>query len=123
MPVAVTAKLDKALSDRVVRLSREIEMRHPDFVPQPDYPPHITLAVVNEEISPDKLIKRLSKESCNMDRFPVVASHLGVFPGQPSYIFLAPVVTKTLLALHKMVAAVLPAGVIHPHYEIGCWVP
>lgn len=123
MPIAVTAKLDQALSDHVKGLSRAIEARYPDFVPQPDYPPHITLAVMSEDVPPDELIKRLCKETLDVDEFPVVTSHLGIFPGQPSYIFLAPVVTKPLLELHAKVAAALPVGVMHPHYEIGCWVP
>lgn len=123
MPIAVTAKLDQALSDPVERLSRAIEARYPDFVPQPDYPPHITLAVMSDDVSSDELIKLLGKVTLGVDRFPVVTSHLGIFPGQPSYIFLAPVVTKPLLELHAMVAAALPAGVMHPHYEIGSWVP
>ncbi|GKX34043.1 MAG: hypothetical protein MnENMB40S_16610 [Rhizobiaceae bacterium MnEN-MB40S] len=122
MALAVTARLDQEFSDLLDGL-RSVIQRNSDVEPGPNYPPHITLAVFEADIPADHLTERLSNLCKNMASFSVANSHFGVFPGEPAYVFLAPVVTKAFLNLHEQVVGALPTKLIHQHHACGSWVP
>jgi 2'-5' RNA ligase len=48
---------------------------------------------------------------------------LGLFPGPPGVLFLAPAPTPALLDIHAALIASLPAAGLHPHYRAGAWMP
>lgn len=123
MRLAITARLDDILSRRIDRLCSQIEKSERGFEPRPDYAPHITLAVLENGTDDEALIWQLSRTSLGISRIPVGISHLGIFPGSPAYVFLAPVVTRPLLDLHRQIIETLSGPVIHEHYLVGNWVP
>ena len=122
MTLAVTTRLDQELANLLDGL-RSVIQRSSDVEPGPNYPPHITLAVFEADIPPDHLTERLRNLCRNVASFSVANSHFGVFPGEPAFVFLAPVVTKGLLNLHEQVVGALPAKLIHQHHASGYWVP
>jgi len=123
MPVAVTARLDQALSDRIEHLCRLVEESEATVDPRPAYPPHITLAVMEADAPTGEWTEKLSALSGTINPLPIRVSHTGVFPGLSAYVFLAPVVTKALLRLHEQVVDIVPPGLLHPHHATGSWVP
>lgn len=123
MSFAVTARLDNAFSYRVEKMRRTIEVSHSEIEPHPTYPPHITLSVFETDISLHYLTEHFVDLCRDISAFSVAISHCGIFPGKPSFVFLAPVVTKSLLSMHEQVVVALPARFVQQHYAIGCWVP
>ena len=113
MPLAVTERLDPALSDRIEGMRAIVEANDLDLETLPNYPPHITLAAF-EAGAPLENVSRVLSALC---------SDLGIFPGRPSYVFLAPVPTRPLLDLHEQIVSALPADLVHHHHAVGCWVP
>lgn len=61
--------------------------------------PHVTLAVY-EDLDPARLLDALGSFAAEEPPEPVSLASVGAFPGEERVVFLAPVVTRGLLALH-----------------------
>ncbi|MBU8538145.1 2'-5' RNA ligase family protein [Falsiroseomonas tokyonensis] len=109
MPVAVVLRLDGGAEAALARLGKRLV-----------YPPHITLLRAE-----DAAEAALARAMPTVEAAPVdlVFASFGLFPGPPVFLFLAPVVTPALLALHMALAAAVPDRVLHPHVRPGAWVP
>lgn len=117
MPVAVTLRLDAEGEAVLARIGAAL----PGWVtPRLGYPPHITLLRGEDEAEPDFARAMAAAQVAAVD---LAFAGYGIFPGPPAILFLAPVVTSALLALHAALAATLPADALHPHVRPGAWVP
>jgi 2'-5' RNA ligase len=131
MPHAFTLRLDPistgAVEDMVRILATggiDADLRQPDY-----YPPHITLALYPDEVAGDVLCaafaqvtpswRRLALSLCGFGVFPPVTS----MPASLSVLWVAPVVTRELLALQATVSDALLNLPLHAHYRPGAWVP
>ena len=124
MPYAITLRLDgparvavEAMWDRLARdgISSEAAVL--------GYPPHITLAVIADAADEAALIRALDQVTAGWTRRPVTFPGIGVFPGEPAVLWLAPVATQDLLSWHAAVGAVVPPGLLAAHYRRDNWVP
>ncbi|WP_439594795.1 2'-5' RNA ligase family protein [Falsiroseomonas sp.] len=108
MPVGVILRLDAEAEAALARLGTRLV-----------YAPHITLLRGEDAAEADLARAMAAAEAAAVD---LTFASFGLFPGPPTVLFLAPVVTPALLALHATLAAAVPAGVLHPHVQPGAWV-
>ncbi|MFA6292017.1 MAG: 2'-5' RNA ligase family protein [Victivallales bacterium] len=87
-------------------------------------PPHISLATF-EKVSKARLIKAVETFAAKTPPLTVSFLSLGIFPGVKNVVFLAPVVTKSLLETHESFHAILQSEKIRSatFYLPGKWVP
>ena len=87
--------------------------------------PHVSLAVYGDGLDTNGFPERLLEFARSIDPFDFMLSSLGTFPGQEGVVFLAPVVTRRLLAVHARFHEVFSkhenAGM--SYYLPGNWVP
>tara|TARA_B100000378_G_scaffold248851_1_gene221817 strand:- start:1966 stop:2322 length:357 start_codon:yes stop_codon:yes gene_type:complete len=69
------------------------------------------------------MIQQLAAACQNIGRLKIKMSHFGIFSGTTSYVFLAPVVTQSLLALHENIVEAVRGQQIHEHHLVGSWIP
>ena len=86
--------------------------------------PHVSLAVF-EQYNPDRLHALLKKLAASFPPTDFHLSSLGTFPGKEGVLFLAPVVTSSLLEIHSWLHRALPkvAEESWVYYDPGRWVP
>jgi len=89
-----------------------------------DAKPHISLAVFDEVHIP-KLCVILHDFASRMEPLTIRFSSIGLFPGSENIVFLAPVVTESLISAHAMLHRYLTDANMkcHLHYLPGAWVP
>jgi 2'-5' RNA ligase len=89
---------------------------------EPDYRPHITLAIVNTPY-PEQAAARLRLPLANVSGLPVSMTALGFFLTNraPAYLAVAP--TTALLQLHDQVHSALGAMDTWSYYRPGNWMP
>ena len=87
--------------------------------------PHVSLAVFDDGLDTNGFPERLLEFARSIDPFDFTLSSLGTFPGQEGVVFLAPVATRRLLAVHARFHEVFSkhdnAGM--GYYLPGNWVP
>jgi 2'-5' RNA ligase len=124
MPYAITLRLDEESAALVVAMWRALASAGlSNEALQLGYPPHITLAVCPDAADPGLLIQAARQCASRWRPETVTIASLGVFPGQPATLFLAPVPTRALLERHAELLALLATATVDPHYRAGCWVP
>jgi 2'-5' RNA ligase len=121
MPWAVTARLDPAGAARVSGMWDALAALEYSTLPDLGYVPHITLAVLDDDAS--GLAEAVRHVTAAWRVMPVSFAGIGVFPGPPAAVWLAPVPDGTLLAAQRVLCAALPGALLHPHYRPGAWVP
>lgn len=86
--------------------------------------PHISLALF-DDVDVPKLTAVVRDFASQELPFRIRFSSIGMFPGQENVVFLSPVVTSALLAVHTRLHSHLRnAGLLcHPYYLPGSWVP
>jgi len=86
--------------------------------------PHLTLAIY-EEIDLEACQQRLQSFSTTQSRLPVVFQNFGIFPTNPSVVFIGPTVSVSLLILHQKIHQILnPFGKNpNPYYLPSKWIP
>ncbi len=86
--------------------------------------PHISLAVFGRQ-EPQHLIRIAERFALQCPPMPVDLSALGSFPTDSNVVFLLPVVTTTLLGVHRDLHQILEEEKINSsHYYLpGHWVP
>lgn len=115
MPLAITLRVDASCAGRVAMMQAAIGTA-------PDYPPHITLAMVPDEgLVPAALAA--AEALAVRPLLSVSLCAIGRFPGPAGALFLAPVPTAALLDIQAAAIAFLPASALHPHYRVGAWMP
>lgn len=89
-----------------------------------DASPHVSLAVF-DSVDIRKLIDVVALFAEDTPRFNIRFSSIGIFPGTENVVFLAPVITIELLALHQRFHDRLNAAGLasNAHYLPGAWVP
>jgi 2'-5' RNA ligase len=125
MPFTVQLDLHAAGASEIAKLSERLE-RIPNLetVPRIGDVHHISLAVY-EDLSVDRFLPDLAKFAAGVRPIVVQLANLGIFSGIRSVLFLGPVVTEELLALHRNFhdAFASFAGSCWEHYRPGLWVP
>lgn len=123
MPYAIAALFD-AQSEAGIRAlrARLAESAGADAFPQ--VRPHLTLAVI-EELDAEALRPTLQAFCQSMPPLPLHLAAVGAFPTSEGVVYLAPVVTRPLLAAHASLCRVLTdAGYTpEPYYRPQNWVP
>ena len=124
MPYAVTLPLDAAAAKRTQRMWHVLaEQAGADDATCLGYAPHFTLAVLPDTVPVTEIEDAAFRVAENWAPFSVVLAGLGVFPGTPPVVWAAPAVTDGLLASHAALLENLAPFAVHPHCEIGHWVP
>ncbi|MXY49912.1 MAG: 2'-5' RNA ligase family protein [Gemmatimonadetes bacterium] len=82
--------------------------------------PHVSLAVYGDGYDTNGFPERLLEFARSIDPFDFTLSSLGTFPGQEGVVFLAPVVTRRLLAVHARFHEVFSK---HDHVGMGYYLP
>jgi 2'-5' RNA ligase len=118
MACAVTLRLDDASAGRVEGLRAALLKAAGETASPPPHPPHITLALIEGAVPAGAMAL-----AARWQAMPVALAGLAVFPGTPPVVWAVPVVTEALLACHAALHKALGAGVCHPHYRVGAWVP
>jgi 2'-5' RNA ligase len=124
MPYAITLRLDAKAASRVLAMWDELAARGvSDDAIRLGYPPHLTLAILPDGTDEGRLLATTQQIAARWHALPVSLASIGFFPGEPTTMFLAPVVTPELLGRHAELLASLAGETIDPHYQIGHWVP
>lgn len=126
MPTALTLALDEAGRDRIEALWEVLDgLGIGDPRRRLDHPPHLTLAVVAEEVEeadlalPDLALPDLALSVPRSLRL----THLGLFTTPSQVLFLAPLVTPELLEAQARAVAALDGHTLLNHWRPGAWVP
>ena len=87
--------------------------------------PHVSLAVYDDDLDATGFQESLREFANSIDPFDLCLSSVGTFPGDEGVVFLAPVVTRRMLAVHAQFHEVFSehenAGM--GYYLPGNWVP
>ena len=124
MPISITMPLNDEAADIV----KEIWQRLARFglaldCLVPGNKPHITLAVLQNELPLPHLRSALDGISSDENALEVTTPLAGVFPGAASSICLLPAKTPQLARLHHRVVERLSPANILPHYHPEYWIP
>lgn len=124
MPFAVTLRLDPASASGIeamweVLAAADIDSDRRDL----GYAPHVTLAILPDEVPVAPLRAAVGHVVRRWTAMPVVLSGFGVFPVPMPVLWAAPVVTEELLSRHAELVRALSGLPVHPHYQVGAWVP
>jgi 2'-5' RNA ligase len=86
--------------------------------------PHISLATFTQ-LEPERLESALVAFAATTPPLPVTLASVGVFPSTQGIVYLAPVVTPQLLAVHARFHELLDQLGLqcHPYYRPGNWMP
>jgi 2'-5' RNA ligase len=87
------------------------------------YKPHLTLAVFAANANPERLLAAARECAAQWPQLTTTFACIGLFPGMPSTLFLAPTVTPGLLARHTALLTSVAGEPIDPHYQDGRFVP
>jgi 2'-5' RNA ligase len=128
VPYSVELRFDHDLTRRVRALWQSLEeIGAGSFGPGGEPVPHISLAVYDDEAQIDetaasRLVARLAATSAPVE---IVFAGFGVFPTEENVLFLASVVTSTLLDLHASYHAMADdlGASCRAYYLPGRWVP
>jgi 2'-5' RNA ligase len=124
MPYALTLGFDDDASLPVKAISAALADHAADDDPVLlGVEPHITLAVLPDETSATTLEEIAFGLAREWEALPVTLGAIGIFPGDPTVIWLAPVATEQLLARHAELHKALSPLHVHPHYAPGSWIP
>ncbi len=101
MPYAITLRLDAAAAAPVASMWQALALQGvSDEAVRLGYPPHVTLAVCADAANSERLLAAARTWAAQWRELPVTLASLGLFPGPPATLFLAPVVTPELLERH-----------------------
>jgi 2'-5' RNA ligase len=124
VPYAITLRLDAKASGLVAAMWEALAAKGAsDDSLRTLYPPHVTLAVLPDNADQARLSSTAREFAAKWRALPITLGSLGLFPGTPAVLFLAPVVTRELLAMHAGTLSSLTGEPIDPHYTADRWVP
>jgi 2'-5' RNA ligase len=122
MPVAVVLRLDASTAGFIDAMAESLPDRRSGDRNR-SYPPHLTLAIFSDSVDAADLDAALAATTGRWKALPVTLAGIGVFPGDPSLVWLAPAPTDELLARHATLRRALADLPYHPEYDVGAWVP
>jgi len=122
MALAVVLRLDAESAGLIDAMAHTLPERLDDD-PRQTYPPHVKLAVFGDNVDASDIDSALSAATGRWSSLPLCLTGIGVFPTEPATIWLAPVPTIELMAMHSALRRSLADLAFHPHYEIGGWLP
>ncbi|MBR0679569.1 2'-5' RNA ligase family protein [Roseomonas eburnea] len=124
MPYAVTLRLDAAAARPIEAMWRALAEAglHEDAL-RLGYPPHVTLTIHPDGVDTQALRRDVARLAAAWAAVPLRFSGLGTFVAPEPVLWLAPVVTETLLAHHRSLSGALADLPCDPHYRPGAWVP
>lgn len=126
MGYAIEMNLDAAGAARVRALWRTLAQAGvTDSLLRNQARPHVSLAVFEDDVDVDALRAVLTEFTAGMPLLRLKFSSVGVFAAEAGVLFLAPVVTEGLLAVHTDLHGRCAARglVSHGYYLPGNWVP
>lgn len=126
MGYAVEMNLDAVGAARVRALWRTLaQVGVTDNMLRSQARPHVSLAVFEDDVDLDALRAALAEFTAGMPPLRLKFSSVGVFAAEAGVLFLAPVVTEGLLAVHSDLHGRCAARglVSHGYYLPGVWVP
>ena len=124
MPYAITLRLDDTAAATVTGMWRTLAAAGvSDECLALGYPPHMTLAIFAEGADEAVLAAAARIAAARWRSRPVSLASVGLFPGTPATLFLAPVADADLLAAHADLLAETGQQGLDPHYRVRCWVP
>jgi 2'-5' RNA ligase len=123
MPYALTLGFDDDASLPVKAISAALADHAADDDPLLGVEPHITLAVLPDETSASALEEIAFGLARAWEALPLTLGAIGIFPGEPTVIWLAPVMTEQMLARHAELHRALSSLHVHPHYSPGSRIP
>ncbi len=87
--------------------------------------PHISLAVYNDDLDPAGFPEKLQEFAESTEPFEFRLSSVGTFPGNEGVVYLSPVVTQDLLAIHQQYHETFLKyeANVQAYYLPGNWVP
>jgi 2'-5' RNA ligase len=124
MAYAITLRLDATTAATVEAMWQALASRQlSDEALSSGYKPHLTLAVFADSGNAERLLAAARACAEHWPELPTTFASLGWFPGRPSTLFLAPIVTPALLERHTALLALLAEEPIDPHYQCSQFVP
>lgn len=119
MPTALTLALDEEGRDLVEPLWEVLDgLGIGDPLRRLDHPPHLTLAVVGEDL------EKIDRAALALPAPRALRiTHLGLFTTPEMVLFLAPLVTPELLEAQRRAVAALDGCTLLEHWRPGAWVP
>lgn len=124
MPYAITLRFDATASAMVEAMWQALASRKlSDEATELGYYPHLTLGVFADSANPERLLAAARYWAVQWPEMPTTFASFGLFPGRPSTLFLAPIVTPELLQRHAALVTLLAAEPIDPNYRCGQFVP
>jgi 2'-5' RNA ligase len=125
VPFSIELFFDPKSSMAVQQCGEALEkIKIPSIFSTPGGSPHVSLAVF-EQYNPERLHAVLKKLATSFPPTPFHIGNLGTFGGKEGVLFLAPVVTPSLLEIHAWLHRALPEAVEGSwiYYDPGQWVP
>jgi 2'-5' RNA ligase len=122
MPYAVELALDPSSAAVVRRVWHELDRAGIAWMARSGAHPHVTVGIW-ETLDVEATTRELTRFADDMAPMQLTLASVGLFPGVA--VFLAPVVTAELIALHTRVHRRLAGmgGGPWDHYRPGAWVP
>jgi hypothetical protein len=118
VPYAITLKLNATAAGPVIAMWKTLAARGvSDDMIRLGYPPHLTLAVFLDGANEARLRAAMPDRAATLKVPPIPLASLGLFPGSPAALFLAPVVTPALLDLQAGLLSPLAGEAVDPHYR------
>jgi 2'-5' RNA ligase len=122
MPLAVTLRLDDQSAARAAALCRRLAQAGlPDELTRLGYRPHVTLAIYDASDDAE-LRENLERYAAQSTPLEVAFTSIGVFPGAPHAVFLAPAASLELAREHARLLAELGLAPRAQHRP-GAWTP
>jgi len=130
MPYAIVMHIEKTAAARIVALWNVLaqrddvgRIRFSDEQIRFNYPPHVTLAVV-DTVDPDVFVETLKPMVAHWTPLAISFDSLAVLPRKPVAPMLArPNVSVEILQLHKEVCDALPPHSIREYHRSKAWQP
>lgn len=126
MPVAVQFYFDKrSIQSFEVLWSRMDHEGLGTWMKNIGTEPHLSLAVFDDDVDHEVLLEVSRRFVETVPRFQIDLATVGAFPGESHVVYVAPVPTAELLALHRRYhSSLAQAGLeARSYYRPGEWVP
>jgi len=124
MPLAVALRLDTVTSQKIEAIWRVLAEEGIDHDREAlAYPPHVTLGIYPDDVPLAALQATLQAVTATWHRLPLSLAGFGLFVEPAPVVWIAPVVTTALLALHGELQTALGHLSGNPHYRPDAWVP
>jgi 2'-5' RNA ligase len=131
MPYAIVMQIEETTAPRITMLWNVLaekdadgQVKFSDEQIRFNYPPHVTLAVVDDTADPDVLIETLKPIVASWTPLLTLFDSIAVLPRKPALpILVRPNVTDEFLKLHKEVCDALPPDSIKSYHRPKVWQP